>query len=77
MVLASFPECQGSALDGMDGKQRGGSYGCAGQSALPPRKRLIGRDCGRVVGNPSLTGLGKVARDSSGVAPVHLAASVF
>src|SRR5437879_6750000 len=50
MVFVNLRDCQHSALDGLDGKQRGGSYGDAGQSVLPPIKRLVGRDRGRVVG---------------------------
>ena len=46
MVFVNLRDCQHSALDG---KQRGGSYGDAGQSVLPPIKRLVGRDRGRVV----------------------------
>src|SRR5882762_6069313 len=61
MVFVNLRDCQHSALDG---KQRWGIHGNPGQSVLPPIKRLVGRDRGRVVGTASLTGLRKVCPSS-------------
>src|SRR3989442_3870481 len=51
MVFVNLRDCQHS---GLDGKQRWGIHGNPGQSVLPPIKRLVGRDRGRVVGKPEV-----------------------